>query len=116
MIAVISKTTTDSDMPVALELIAPALYSGNRRVSITKTLDQGVSHSDMGFAVADRRYQIKSIVTESVAASLKTLLENNVELTLALWEGLFKVAPLGLRVQGNGTAIMNFSIKSKLST
>jgi len=115
MIAVISKTTTDSDMPVALELIAPALYSGNRRVSTSKTLDQGVSYSDMGFSVADRRYQMKSIVSESVAEDLKDLLENNVELTLSLWDGLFKVVPLGLRINGDGIAIMNFAIKSKLS-
>jgi len=115
MIAVISKTTSDSDMPITLELLEPVLYSGNRRVSVTKTLDQSVSHSDMGFAVADRRYQLKSIVSESVAASLKTLNENNVELTLAIWEGLFKVSQLGLRVRGDGLAIINFSIKSKLS-
>ena len=115
MIAVISKTTSDTNMPVVLELIEPALYSGDRRVAVTKTLDQGVSHSDMGFAVADRRYTIKAIVSETVAASLKTLNENNVELTLSLWEGLFKVAPLGLRIKGNGIAIFRFAIKEQLS-
>ena len=115
MIAIISKTTTDSDMPVTLELVTPALYSGERRISIFKTLDQSVSYSDMGFSAADRRYQIKSIVSESVAEELRNLLENNVELTLSLWDGLFKVVPLGLRVNGGGVAIMNFAIKSKLS-
>jgi hypothetical protein len=115
MIAVISKTTADANMPIVLELIDPALYSGERRISITKTLDQEVSFSDMGFAIADRRYQIKAIISETVAASLKTLNENNTELTLALWEGLFKVAPLSLRIRGNGIATFTFAIKSQLS-
>ena len=115
MIAVISKTTSDSDMPVTLELIEPALYAGSRRVSITKTLDQGVSHSDMGFSPADRRYSIRAVVTKTVAGALQTLLEDNEELTLALWEGLFKVVPLNLRVKGSSVATFNFSIKSKLS-
>jgi len=115
MIAVISKTTADADMPVTLELIEPALYSGSRRVSVSKTLDQDASFLDMGFAIADRRYQIKAIVSETVAASLKTLNEDNVELTLALWEGLFKVTPMNLRIKGTGIAVFTFAIKSQLS-
>ena len=115
MIAIISKTTADADMPIILELIEPSLYSGNRRVSITKTLDQGVSFSDMGFSVSDRRYQIKAIVSETVAASLKTLNENNTELTLALWEGLFKVTPMSLKIKGTGIAVFTFAIKSQIS-
>ena len=115
MIAILSTTTADATMPVVLELTNPALYSGERRVSINKTLDGSVSFADLGFTASDRRYQIRTIVTETVSGTLKTLLENNVELTLAIWEGLFKVAPMSLRVKGNGMAVFDFAIKSKLS-
>jgi hypothetical protein len=115
MIAILSKTTSDSDMPVVLELTNPALYSGERRVSIAKTLDQGVTFSDQGFTTSDRQYQVKSIVSETVAAILKDLLEENTELTLAIWEGVFLVSPLSLTIKGNGLATFNFGIKEKLS-
>jgi len=115
MIAILSKTTSDANMPVVLELIDPALYSGERRVSIAKTLDQGVTFSDQGFTASDRQYQVKAIVSETVAATLKNLLENNTELTLAIWEGVFLVSPLSLRVRGSGIATFNLGIKEKLS-
>jgi len=115
MIAIFSTTTADTDMPIVLELLDPALYVGERRVSISKTLDLNVSFSDLGFTAADRRLTIKTIVTKTIAASLQSLLENNTELTIALWEGLFLVAPLSFRVSGNGTAVFTAAIKSKLS-
>lgn len=116
MIAILSTTTSDATMPVVLELTNPALYSGERRVSIAKTLDQSVTFSDQGFSASDRQYQLKTIVSETVAETLKDLLENNTELTLAIWEGLFKVSPLSLRIKGSGMATFNFGIKEKLST
>lgn len=115
MIAILSTTTSDTDMPVILELTEPVLYSGERRVSIAKTLDEDVTFSDQGFTISDRRYQIKSIISETVAATLKSLLENNTELTLAIWEGVFRVSPLRFSVRGSGLATFNFGIKEQLS-
>ena len=115
MIAIISKTTSDSDMPVTLDLIEAPIYSGERRISTSKTLNEDTSFSDMGFTNKDRRFNLKFLVSESTGESLQTLLENNSELTLALWQGLYKVAPLRLRISGNGVAVFQFAIKSKLS-
>ena len=116
MIAILSTTTSDATMPIVLELTNPALYSGERRVSIAKTLDKSVTFSDQGFSTSDRQYQIKSIVSETIAAILKDLLEENTELTLAIWEGVFLVSPLSLSIKGSGMATFNFGIKRKLST
>ena len=116
MIAIISTTTSDADMPVVLELIDPALYSAERRVSINKTLDQGVTFSDQGFTAADRQYRLRAIVSEAIAATLQELLEDNTELSLAIWEGLFKVAPLSLQIKGSGIATFILAIKEKLSS
>jgi|GEM_PF-2511929 len=115
MIAVLSKTTADDTMPVVLELVEPSLYSGERRVAISQTLDQSAAFSDMGFSGSDRRYKLKAIVSEATSATLKTLLENNNELTLSIWDGLFKVQPLRLNINGTGLMIFNCAIKEKLS-
>ena len=115
MIAVISKITSDVDMPVVLELNQPTLFSGRRRIAISTTLDQGVSTTDMGYSVADRRLRLWSYVSESVAEILQTLLENNTELTIATWEGVFRVAPLSLRIFSSGQATLGCVIKAKIS-
>ncbi|OQY25959.1 MAG: hypothetical protein B6244_14475 [Candidatus Cloacimonetes bacterium 4572_55] len=116
MIAILSRTVSDASMPVVLELSDPGLYTGARRLSVTKTLDQGASFSDQGFSVADRQYQLRSIISEDDAAILRSLLENNNELTLSVWDGLFKVAPIRFQVKGNGKAVFLFAIKEQLSS
>jgi hypothetical protein len=86
----ISKVTQDSGGALVLdELRRSKMYDGRARVSRSATLDGGVVIDHQGYVAGDRTIILKVELSETDAAALKTLFENETLIYAATADGFF---------------------------
>lgn len=85
------------------------------RTTRAKTLDGGAVIVHSGFAHGDRTIQVRGDISETDAAKLRTITENQTTLYFALPDGFFK-GVIDRLVTENGELDLTILIESKLSS
>ena len=98
-----------------MEVTAGSELDGiSRRVSRTKTLDQSVTITDMGYCEADRDITLtSSSMTETDYRLLREWFANYETVLLSLPSGVYSAAPYALTVN-NGTVSATFMLSARL--
>jgi len=100
MIAISKITQGTAGAIVLAEKRGSKLYDGRARVSRSATLDGGVVLDHQGYVAGDRALRLKTELSETEEATLKTLFENETLVYVATADGFFSGAIEGLSGDG----------------
>ncbi len=88
---------------------------GRRRITITPTLDGGVSVSDLGYFDAGREMAIAiNAPTDAQVATALNMIRNHTRLVLVTKDGVFRCIPVGHAYAGGGLTL-NMTVETRLS-
>jgi hypothetical protein len=117
MIASLASTTFDLEGNVILRMAERStVFAQSRRVTRSKTLDGGVSLSDLGFSHGDRTMIVKSkISSKAEYEAVQYLFSNYPTLILSIDEGAFLGSISGIDLR-NDELLITFLPTEKLTS